>query len=233
MDALLVTGGEAPPRGRLASRFGDFRLICAADSGLDTLVAWGIAPDIVVGDMDSVSSPALVELFPLAELLLASREKDETDTELGLSALAARGADRIVLAGGGGGRLDHLLAIRVIFERRGPGRRPIEWHTSREAVYLVEAGGSLSLDALAGSIVSVFPLASGASSMSSAGLRWPLGALRWGPGECGVSNVADEGPFRVSAGEGDLLVVLALEAADRSLEALLSSAPRSSTSKLG
>lgn len=207
MEALLVTGGKAPPRGRLESRFPGFGLVCAADSGLDTLVAWGIEPGLIVGDMDSVSSPSLLGRFPRAELLLAPRDKDETDTELALAALAARGADRIVLAGGGEGRLDHLLAIRAIFERRG-STRPSEWHTAGEALFLVEEGRSLALDAPPGSIVSVFPLAGGAEGMSSEGLKWPLAGLRWGSGDCGVSNVAALGRFGVRAGRGDLLVAL-------------------------
>jgi thiamine pyrophosphokinase len=232
MEALLVTGGEAPPRSRLESRLDGFELVCAADSGLDILVAWGIEPDIIVGDMDSISCPSLVGRFPGAELHLAPRDKDETDTELGISALAAKGADRIVLAGGGGGRLDHLLAIRAIFERRaspdaatgttrvGTTRRPCEWHTSREAVYLVEEGSALSLDAEPGSLVSVFPLAAGASSMSSTGLRWALDGLRWGAGDSGVSNVAVGQRFVVSAGEGDLLIVLNLESSVLARESL-------------
>ncbi len=210
MEALLVTGGKAPPYSRLESRMGGFSLVCAADSGLDTLVAWGISPDIIVGDMDSVSSPALIGRFPEATLIIESQDKDETDTELGLAALAARGADRIVLAGGGGGRLDHLLAIRAIFERRAAGRRPNEWHTAQEVVFLVEEGQVFDHDAAMGSTVSVFPLAEGASGMSSSGLKWPLDGLRWGPGDSGISNVAGEGRFRISAGRGDLLVVLLL-----------------------
>jgi thiamine pyrophosphokinase len=214
MDALLVTGGDAPPLSRLESRLAEFGLVCAADSGLDTLVAWGIAPDIIVGDMDSVSSPSLVERFPLAKLIIEPRDKDLTDTELGISALFARGATRVVLAGGGGGRLDHLLAIRAIFERRGPGRRPCEWHSAREALYLVEEGRSLELNARAGCTVSVFPLAVGAAGMRSTGLKWPLDGLRWGPGDSGVSNLALDGPFRVAAGMGDLLVVVLMDAGE-------------------
>jgi thiamine pyrophosphokinase len=210
MEALLVTGGKAPPRRRLESRFGGFDLVCAADSGLDTLVAWGLEPDVVVGDMDSVSTPSLLNRFPRAELRIAPRDKDETDTELGLSALASRGADRIVLAGGGEGRLDHLLAIRSLFERRA-GARPAEWHTAGEALHLLEEGRSLELDAAPGSIVSVFPLAGGAEGMESEGLKWPLGGLVWDGGGCGVSNVAPDGRFRVSAGRGDLLVILLID----------------------
>lgn len=216
MEALLVTGGLAPPRERLASRFSSFALVCAADSGLDTLASWGLEPGLIVGDMDSLADPSLLERFPRAEILRAPRDKDETDTELGLEALAERGADRIVLAGGGGGRLDHLLAIRCLFERGGGGLfergrrpRPAEWQAPGASVFLVEEGESFSAAAMPGSIVSVFPLASGASLMSSEGLKWPLSGLSWGPGDCGVSNVATEGAFSVRAGRGDLLVVLA------------------------
>jgi thiamine pyrophosphokinase len=212
MEALLVTGGKAPLRARLAARFGDFGIVCAADSGLDTLVAWGLEPGLIVGDMDSVSSPGLVERFPGAEVLLAPRDKDETDTELGLRALAERGANRIVLAGGGEGRLDHLLAIRSLFERPG-AIRPSEWHTAGEAVFLAEENRRLELEAAAGSIVSVFPLAGGAEGMASEGLKWPLAGLRWSGGDCGVSNVAVDGRFSVRAGRGELLVVVLLEQA--------------------
>jgi thiamine pyrophosphokinase len=211
MEALLVTGGDPPPLSRLERRMAGFGLICAADSGLDTLLAWAVEPGIIVGDMDSVSDPEAARRYPGALVLAYPRDKDETDTEIGLRELALRGADRIVLAGGGGGRLDHLLAIRAIFERRDGRPRPREWHTAREAVYLVREGEPLELEARAGSTVSVFPLAAGAELMSSEGLKWPLDGLRWGPGDCGVSNVAAAGRFRVAAGGGELLVVLGLE----------------------
>ncbi len=205
MDALLLCGGDAPPRSRLANRLSGFGLVCAADSGLDLAREWGIAPDLIVGDLDSVSDPRLVEAYPKAELVLVPREKDLTDTELGIEALFERTASRIVLAGGGGGRLDHLLAIRAIFERE---QRPSEWHTAHEAVYALTSQETLSKEVAAGSTVSVFPLGGGATGMESEGLAWPLKGLRWGPGDFGVSNVAREGRITIRAGEGGLLIVI-------------------------
>ncbi len=209
MEALLVCGGEAPPRARLEAELGRFGLVCAADSGLDTLIAWGLAPHIIVGDMDSISDPALLESFPGARIVRAPRDKDRTDTELGLAALDEAGAGRIVLAGGGGGRLDHLLAIRALFERLPPRPRPDEWHTAREAAYLVREGEERAFAAAAGAMVSVFPLGAGASRMGGSGLRWPLEGLAWGPGDCGVSNESIGERFSVSSGRGELLVVVA------------------------
>jgi thiamine pyrophosphokinase len=205
MEALLISGGDAPPRARLAGRFDDFGLVCAADSGLDIAREWGLVPDIIVGDMDSVSDPGLVELYPSARVIRAPRDKDESDTELGLKALAGEGADGIVLAGGGGGRLDHLLAVRALFER---ALRPVEWHTRFEVVYLLCSGASLELGVERGATISVFPLSGGARGMSSLGLLWPLDGLAWGPGDFGLSNRASEGRILISAGEGDLLVLI-------------------------
>ena len=50
--ALLVTGGDAPSLELIQHRIKDCSFICAADSGLDVLISWGIEPDLVVGDME-------------------------------------------------------------------------------------------------------------------------------------------------------------------------------------
>lgn len=204
MHALLVTGGEGPEAWVLKDRIASFDLICAADSGLDLLRGWGVLPDLIVGDMDSLSDPALLDLYPQAEILRLPRAKDESDTEAGLRCLAERGVDRIVLAGGGLGRLDHLLAIRALFERP---LRPYEWYTSKEDVFLVEGGASLELSSLPGQVFSVFPLGDGARGMESEGLRWSLGGLSWARGFYGLSNEALGNLVWIGAGEGDLLVV--------------------------
>lgn len=203
--ALLVIGGEAPPRSALAPLFSSFRAVCAADSGLEVLHDWGLEPTLIVGDMDSLTRPELLTCYPEARIVRAERAKDETDTEMGIRLLAESGEREIILAGGGGGRLDHLLALRALFERRP---RPREWWTARERVVLADRPFEAAVPK--GSIISVFPLATGAKGMKSSGLRWPLEGLSWGPGDFGVSNEAVDGRIRVVPGEGDLLVILPL-----------------------
>lgn len=204
MRALLVVGGEAPPLERLLRLEAPFDFLCAADSGLERLESWGLEPRIIVGDMDSLGDRAALGRHPAARVLVLSRDKDDSDTEAGLRLCREEGADEVVIAGGGGGRLDHLLAIRALFERR---LRPAAWHLGGDSLYLVEEGRSLAFEAAAGSLVSVFPLAGGASGMGSEGLRWPLGGLSWGPGEQSLSNEALGGPVLVRAGRGDLLLI--------------------------
>lgn len=206
MDALLAIGGEGPSREVLAPRFPSFGIICAADSGLSLLHAWNLAPDLIVGDFDSLEPPELLDAYAAQgkEILRFPRAKDESDTELALRILRERGADRVAIAGGGGGRIDHLLAIRALFERE---ESPLEWHTADDGIFLVREGETYDFEAEAGGLVSVFPLAQGASGMESEGLVWPLHGLVWGAGDFGLSNEARGGRVRIRAGKGSLLVV--------------------------
>ncbi|TFG83032.1 MAG: hypothetical protein E4H20_06405 [Spirochaetales bacterium] len=130
-------------------------------------------------------------------------DKDDTDTEIGLRELRKRGYERIVLAGGGGGRLDHLLAIRALFERPDG---PDEWLTASERVLRLAAATTFSTHP--GAMVSVFPLGGGASDMSSEGLEWPLSGLVWNAGQFGVSNRAPSGRFSIDPGQNPILVIL-------------------------
>ena len=200
-SALLVIGGEAPPSAAVLARMGEFAFVCAADSGLDTLRAWGITPDLVVGDMDSIADPAVLSGY--AEVLRFPRDKDDLDTEIGLRELRARGYRHIVMAGGGGGRLDHLLALRALLERPDG---PDEWLSTAERVARIRVPTRFPV--AVGTTVSVFPLSGGASGMHSEGLRWPLDGLSWNAGQFGVSNVAMKPEFLVDPGKRPVFVVM-------------------------
>lgn len=82
------------------------------DRGAWFLLEQGITPDIAVGDFDSLTaSEWLTVSTSVSEVVKAPAEKDETDTQLALSiALAQDATAEIILIGGTGGRMDHLLA---------------------------------------------------------------------------------------------------------------------------
>lgn len=206
-SALLVTGGLAPDFSVLASRMADFSFVCAADSGLDTLRSWGVRPDLVLGDFDSLRDPAVLAEYE--GVVRHPTDKDDTDTELGLKELRARGYGRVTMAGGGGGRLDHLFALRALFELPWG---PDAWYAPGELVLRIRS--PLELELKAGALISAFPSVRGASGMKSEGLRWPLDGLCWGPGEFGISNRARGGRAVITPGEGELLVVVPYESFD-------------------
>jgi thiamine pyrophosphokinase len=180
-------------------------LIVAADSGLEPALAAGLSPDLVVGDMDSLSNVSLLDRFPPSHVLTFPRDKDETDTETGLRIMKERGCGDITLAGGGSGRIDHLLGIAALFERPAP---PTRWLTDYEEMRLVareaEFGG------WQGCTVSIFPVGARAARMHSEGLQWPLDGLVFRRGFGGISNRATASRVRISVGVGRLLVIRSL-----------------------
>lgn len=89
--------------GELSPRDGD--IIIAADGGYDTLKKLGIEPDLLLGDMDS-----LTEVPRALEKLVYPVRKDETDTHLAYLEGVRRGYTDFVIYGGVGGRDDHTFA---------------------------------------------------------------------------------------------------------------------------
>ena len=82
---------------------GDY--VIAAARGYGSLMAYGVTPDLVVGDFDSLgrtpSHPNVIQL---------PAEKDDTDMVYALRKGLELGYRRFVLLGGVGGRLEHTLA---------------------------------------------------------------------------------------------------------------------------
>ena len=202
VKAVVITGGAAPHSHAVRPFLRDADLVIAADSGLDTADGYGVVPAIVVGDFDSVSDQELLSRFAPGVVRRYAQAKTESDTEIGIRIAREEGADEIVLVGGGGGRVDHLLAIAAIFERED---RPDLWVTDTSVVRsfdseLVETG-------TIGESISFFPLGCVPCRMISTGLRWALDGLVWRPGDVGLSNEFSQTVVRVRVVSGRLLMV--------------------------
>ncbi len=202
MNGLLFIGGTGPAPELLEECRRTAELVAAADRGVETALRLGIEPDFVVGDMDSLTDASVLERFSPDRVFVYPTDKDETDTEIGLRMLRHRGCTAITIAGGGGGRLDHLYAIAMLFERSAP---PARWITANEDIRLVD--GSAELPGWKGSTVSVFPVGDEASHLHSEGLKWPLDGLVFRRGYGGVSNLVTGDPVRLGVTRGRLLVV--------------------------
>ena len=107
---VIICGGECRTE-KIPRKIFENSYVIAADSGYDTARKLGVTPDLLVGDMDSISEiPTGVEIYRV------KAEKDDTDTMLDISIAKERGAREIILVGGGGGRLDHLLSNVFMLE---------------------------------------------------------------------------------------------------------------------
>ena len=103
--SICYVVGAMPLSWSLCPHPGAQDFVIAADKGYEALEAYGVPPDLVVGDFDSLgrrpSHPNVIQL-PSA--------KDDTDMVYALREGLDRGFRRFVLLGGVGGRLEHTLA---------------------------------------------------------------------------------------------------------------------------
>lgn len=107
---VIITGGECKAEG-ISSSIAENAFVIAADSGYDTAKKLGIKVDLLVGDMDSVKSiPSGVDTVRV------KAEKDDTDTMLAIGIAKDKGAEKITVIGGAGGRADHWLSNIFMLE---------------------------------------------------------------------------------------------------------------------
>lgn len=205
MKAVILTGGAVVATPALRARLAGASLVVAADGGLRHAVTLGLAPDLLVGDLDSVAA-ATRSRYPGLATEPHPTDKDALDLELALDAAAARGATEVLLVGGLSGRLDQTLATVAIAQARRAAGIDVDVADGVRSVWPLRPGEVRRLALPAGTRFSLMPL-DGVAVVSLSGARYPLERARLHRARGrGVSNEA-HGAIAVTAHAGALLVV--------------------------
>lgn len=206
---LIFSGGPVADLGFLAAKCDElkpFVLICA-DGGGRYAYELGLAPQALVGDMDSLS-PEIQRCFEEegTHIERHPKDKDKTDTELALEYAFALAPDEIIILAAMGGRLDHTLAnvslLATGVKKKISVRLIDEWCE----VFMVER--KAVVEGKAGQTVSIFPFSDEASGVSLEGFAYLLtdGVMaREKP--YGISNRLKEPHGVISVKKGSLLVI--------------------------
>lgn len=214
--ALIFGNGAYPSRMFSLALAGEADLILAADGAMNTLRQLGVRPDVLVGDMDSIDAELLDELEKEnVNILKFAREKDQTDLEIAIEEAIRRGADRIILTGVAGKRIDHGLANLMLLEKiRQTGARG-EIREEQDRIFLVEGdpGKDTYLDLPEGSTLSILPFTDVVEGVCLEGLAYPLSdaTLTRARAGLGISNQVVSSPVRIHADQGVLLVDIVRE----------------------
>jgi thiamine pyrophosphokinase len=208
MRTIIIAGGETEGQGwQRWVRAGDW--IIGANGGAARALAWGLLPDLVIGDMDSL--PETARTILVAEgcrFLEHPRAKDETDLELALMHAVQEGAKELIVLGALGGRLDHTLANVLLLALPGLAGISVRIVEGEQQALLARSGETVELEGTPGDLVSLVPLGGEARGVTTQGLAWALrgDTLRFGCSR-GVSNEMTSGKAGIQVGEGLLLVV--------------------------
>jgi thiamine pyrophosphokinase len=201
-ELVLIIAGGSPVEIDLVTQLAEYAWVIAADSGLDQAYRLGISPDLVVGDMDSVSAASLARATAAGTAIERHPvDKDATDLELAIRAAARAGYDRATIIGGTGGRIAHTLANAMVLLQ--DHSLSLEWRTARATILALHVDESHVFQRSRGTLLSVIAVGSEARCMSE-GLRWPLDGISLASGSTrGISNeiVADRARVLVTGGQ--------------------------------
>ena len=208
--AIIFTGGDAPHErahrtvSAITAATSD-TIIIAADSGWEHAVTSGRMPDILVGDMDSISETHLAQAHAShTDVIAHDPDKDETDTEIALATAIDNGATHITVMAGGGDRPDHVFAMlhSLAADRYSPAL--IDGHLGASRFHVCHAHHPVDIHTQPGDTVSLLPVG-GDAVVSADNLKWPLVHETLNArASRGVSNVAT-GRVDIAVHDGTLI----------------------------
>ena len=183
-----------PPRGEV--------LVIAADGGYRLAAEVFGAPDLLVGDFDSID--ALPVGVPIVR---HPAEKDDTDLALAAEEAIARGATVLYIYAALGGRLDHTVAnLQLLASLAARGIRTPLCGADGTAVTALAAGQCASFSPRLG-IFSVFAFGGRTEGVTLSGVKYPLADAVLTPEiPLGVSNEFVGTAASVAVKKGTLLL---------------------------
>ena len=178
--------------------------IIAADGGYTNLCKQNIAPNLLIGDFDSLC----VEFPEGIERISYPVEKDDTDMRLAYLEGKKRGYTDFVILGGAGGRIDHTLAnFSLMLEIDENGGTAVLIADDFDAHIL--SSGELHLPAKDSGTVSVFAIGGDAEGVSLEGLKYSARDITLKESfALGVSNSFVGTEARISVESGKILVII-------------------------
>ena len=205
MRALIVLGGDLPSPPLLRRCASEAELTIAADRGLEAFEAAGVLPDLLLGDMDSVSAGTLARREGSTEMERLPCEKDDTDGGHAMEVALSRGATEITILGALGGRMDHALANLMLLNRAHEGGAFAQ--ILDESVRIVRIDGSITLRGARGDTISLIPIGEAHGVTLTGCYYHSLEALSFDfVHPLGISNVVTEEEATITVREGDLLL---------------------------
>ena len=187
--------------GQITKADGD--MIIAADGGYDALIKSGYAPDLLIGDLDSIAS-AIPEGV---RVVRHPKEKDETDMFLAYSEGARLGYTEFIMLGATGGRLDHTyanLSLLLYAKERGHNVTVMD----ERSIILCLKNEAISLAGNPGATLSVFAIGGEAKGVSIKGTKYEAEGVTLYPAfPLGVSNEFTGEDARISVADGAVLII--------------------------
>lgn len=184
--------------------------IIGVDGGLDFCKKNGVILDYVMGDFDSVS-PCALSFFKEKKVPIFTfpSQKDDTDTELAIKKACELKAKEIMILGGTGSRLDHVLGnLQVLYRTVKKGISCYMIDACNKITILLPGETKVEKKVQHGKYTSFLPFSQQVTDLSLLGFAYPLKDYKMTKDtSLGVSNEIIEACATVSFKDGALIMI--------------------------
>lgn len=171
MKTVILANGQYPVHKNPLGRLAEADMIVCCDGAAEKLVAHGLEPDAIVGDLDSVS-PALRQRYSV--MLFHDPDQETNDLTKAVRWCISQGIREVTIVGATGLREDHTVANISLMA---------EYCADIKTEMLTDNGifeactAACSFRSYPGQQISLFSV-DPATEVTSRGLRYPLKKLR-------------------------------------------------------
>ncbi len=194
----MIANGEYPTRKEVLEIINAAPLTVCCDGAADDFIARGGVPDIIIGDMDSLSDENKARY---SDIIIHNPDQETNDQTKAVQYLLSRGITRIAIVGATGRREDHTIAnIALTAEYMAMGAEVVSYTNSG---CFIPCRDNKTLQCTPNAQVSIFNI--NATALRSEGLDYPIYDFTalWQ----GTLNCCRSGEFTISA-QGDYIVFI-------------------------
>ncbi len=207
--AILWANGD-PPSKRIIDflvRTGYNKIICA-DGGANSARKLNAVPDVIIGDLDSITAENLKYFSGKSKIIKQNRQND-TDVEKAIKYAIKKKFTDLFLIGATGSRLDHSFCnLGIILKFYDEIQIKLLHRQSVLSVY----SGSVEIKTLTGETISLYGF-DRKTKITSQGLKYPLKEMHLPFGEKeSTSNVALKDSIYLTIKGGRIFVIRDFEA---------------------
>lgn len=201
--ALILANGSPPSKQLFKKYLLSYDIFICADGGANIALRFKSKPDLIIGDLDSVSKKTLARFRDVQIKQL--KNQNSTDLEKALTAAIKMKCKDIVVLGATGGRLDHAIGNLSALSKYSRQAKIIFIDDSGELIPIIH---KIKLNLSIGTIISLLPI-SRCDGIVTRGLKWNLKnePLQLGMRES-TSNIAISSSVMIKVKKGNLITFI-------------------------
>lgn len=205
MHAVILCNGRPPDFTDLSRNLESADLFIAADGGANLALDLQLTPDIITGDLDSYRR---IDPLPEGVEIVKDPDQETNDLEKALKLAAERGVQSVDIYGAFGQRIDHTLKNLSVLKQYSNKFSSIRFLDRFGTLFLLPP--TFTLESEPGTTISLIPLSSRVTGITTSGLEYPLKSesLEFGVRD-GTSNRAIRDRITITHEGGDLLIYIA------------------------